>query len=198
MKRTLVSVLVTGVLIFLSACGSGNGFGSLFGKDIEDYIADNYTLYDTVASTTYSDDYAAVYRAQNQDLSSVADDLMGYAEPTEKSDPKDGKQIFVYDGLFVTLTQKNGEPDTMIEVAGEDFARDNYTPGFFEGYLLASVIDNLFDSGWRASRSQQCRANPDRCYDGYGSSGGFVGKNKTPSVRGAASTVRGGGPGSGK
>lgn len=196
-KRALVSVIIAGVLVFLAACG--NGSGSTFSEDIEDFISDNYQLYDTVSSTENSGNFSTIYLADNQDISAVAKKLQNHSKPTEMSELKDDKQILVYDDQFVTLTKsKENSADTLVEVADEDFVRHNYRPSFFQGYLLASFINNLFGNNWSRDRNQACRVNPDHCYGGYNSSGGFAGKKGTPSVRGGSSSVRGGGPGTGK
>ncbi|KIL44328.1 DUF4247 domain-containing protein [Jeotgalibacillus soli] len=197
MKKALVSVMITGVLFFLSACGSGSG--SLFRDDISDFISGSYQLYDTVSSAENSDDFARIYLAEDQDISSVASELQKHEEPTEMSEPRNGKQILVYDNQFVTLTESEDDSsDTIIELAGEEFVRNNYSPSFFEGYLLATFLNNIFGNSWSNDRSQACRSNPDRCYGGYGSAGTFVGKNAVPSLRGGSSSVRGGGIGEGK
>lgn len=196
-KRTLLSVIIAGVLVFLAACG--NGSGSIFRDDIEDFISDNYQLYDTVSSTENSDDFSKIYLAENQEISNVSSTLQDHLEPTEMSELKDNKQILVYDDQFVTLTvSEDNSNDTLVEVAGEEFVRRHYRPSFFEGYLLASFLNNLFGNNWSRDRNQACRVNPDLCYGGYNSSGGFAGKSGTPSIRGGSSSVRGGGPGTGK
>ncbi|KIL46416.1 DUF4247 domain-containing protein [Jeotgalibacillus campisalis] len=196
MKKSILSVLIAAVLLFVAACG--NGSGSIFKDGIEEFISNTYPLYDTIASTENSDQYARVYRAENQDIASVADSLQGHEEPTEMSEENEGKQIFIYDQYFVTLTQsEDNASNTMIEVAEEEFVRNNYSPGFFEGYLLASLLGNIFGNNWSTQRNQTCNLNPERCYGGYNSSGSYVGKTSTPTIRGA-STNRGGGTGSGK
>ncbi|QBP43091.1 DUF4247 domain-containing protein [Paenisporosarcina antarctica] len=189
--------MIVSVLLFVSACGNGSGSGSLFKDGIEDYIGSTYQLFDTVTSTANSDDYAQVYIAENQDISTVASDIQNHEKPSEMSEERDGKQIFIYDNQFVTLTEsQDNSSDTMIEVAGEEFVQKNYRPSFFEGYLLASLLGNMFGNNWGSNRSQACKVNPSSCYGGYNAAGTFAGKNSVPSIRG--SSVRGGGTGSGK
>ncbi|WP_240733130.1 DUF4247 domain-containing protein [Jeotgalibacillus sp. S-D1] len=196
MKKTFLSLLIVGVMLFVAACG--NGGGSLFNDSIDDYISNNYSLYDTISSTENSDEYARVYLAEDRDISAVSSELQDHEEPTEMSELREGKQVFIYDNQFVTLTEsEDNSSDTMIEVAEEEFVRNNYSPGFFQGYLLASVLGNMFGNNWGSQRNQACAANPERCYGGYNSAGTYVGKNSIPTIRGA-STVRGGGTGSGK
>lgn len=189
-------MMIVGVLLFVAACG--NGSGSIFKDSIEDYISNQYQLFDTVTSTDNSDEFARIYLAENQDIASVASELQNHEEPTEMSEQNEGKQIFIYDNQFVTLTESEVDSsDTMIEIAEEEFVKNNYSPGFFEGYLLASLLGNMFGNNWNNNRNQACRTNPNRCYGGYNSGGTFVGKNSVPTIRGASS-VRGGGIGAGK
>lgn len=188
-------MMIVSVLLFVSACG--NGSGSLFKDGIEDYIGSTYQLFDTVTSTANSDDYAQVYIAENQDISTVASDIQNHEKPSEMSEERDGKQIFIYDKQFVTLTESQDDAsDTMIEVAGEEFVQKNYRPSFFEGYLVASLLGNMFGNNWSSNRNQACSLNPSRCYGGYNSADSFAGKNAIPTIRGGS--VRGGGIGSGK
>ena len=188
--------MIVGVLLFVAACG--NGSGSLFKDGIEDYIGNQYQLHDTVTSAENSDQFARIYLAQNQDIASVASDLQSHEEPTEMSEQNNGKQIFIYDNQFVTLTESEDDPsNTMIEIAEEEFVKNNYSPGFFEGYLLASLLGNMFGNNWSRNRNQLCQVNPSRCYGGYNAGGTFIGKNSVPTIRGASS-VRGGGTGAGK
>ncbi|MBM7580366.1 DUF4247 domain-containing protein [Jeotgalibacillus terrae] len=195
MKRSIMSVMIITVMMFTAACG--NSGGSIFKDGIEDYISTTYTLYDTVESAENSDRYARIYQAENTNLSSVSDSLQSHETPDEMSEINNGKQIFIYDDVFVTLTESEEDADnTMIEVAEQEFARNNYGPSFFEGYLLASLISNIFGNNWYDSRSRQCNINPERCYGGYNSAGSYVGKNSTPTIRGSSN--RGGGVGFGK
>ncbi|WP_244093875.1 DUF4247 domain-containing protein [Jeotgalibacillus sp. R-1-5s-1] len=194
MKRSMVTILIVAVMLFLAACGNG---GSIFKDGIRDYISTTYPLYDTISSASNTDQYASVYQAQGRDIASVSEELQNHETPEDLSEIRDGKQILVYDDLFVTLTEsEENASDTMIEVAEEEFARDNYRPSFFEGYLLASLLNTRFGSGWSTSRSQDCNLYPERCYGGYNSSGTYVGKNAIPTIRGSSN--RGGGIGSGK
>ncbi|TFD97143.1 DUF4247 domain-containing protein [Jeotgalibacillus salarius] len=187
--------MIVAVMLFVAACG--NSGGSIFKDGIEDFVSTTYTLYDTVESAENSDRYARIYQAENTDLQAVSDELQNHETPDEMSDINDGKQIFIYDNLFVTLTESDEDPgNTMIEVAEEEFARNNYRPSFFEGYLLASLISNVFGNNWSSNRNRQCNTNPERCYGGYNSAGSYVGKTSTPTIRGSGN--RGGGVGSGK
>lgn len=87
-----------------------------------------------------------VYRAANQTVPQVAQALAEKNKPQEIS-KEDPKQMFlVYPNELYNLQQDPKKPeDTLVEVDSKQFVQQNYNPSFLEGYLLASVIDNLFD-----------------------------------------------------
>ncbi|MGD6802362.1 DUF4247 domain-containing protein [Rossellomorea vietnamensis] len=200
MKKSLAVLIVT--MIMLAACGPGpgSGSGSIFKEGIVDFINNQYTFTDTVASGTDDSNYSEVYIAENQSIDEVAQAIQNHVEPEKISDKKDNKQVLVYDELFVILTEdEEDSANTMIEVANDRFVRNNYSPSFFQGLLLYSVLNSLLGTNdWDRSQRLKCRNNPELCYGGYSRSGGtFTGYNKAP-IRGGSSSVRGGGPGAGK
>jgi hypothetical protein len=200
MKKRLLPLLLS-VVLLLAACGSNAGSGSLFKEGIAEFINNEYTLYDTVSSASNSSNFSEIYIAENQSIEEVASNISGHIEPVEKSEMKDDKQVLVYDTLFVILTKdKEDSANTTIEVANDEFVRNNYSPSFFDGLLLLWVLDEVLDvDDWGKKQRLKCQRNPNNCYGGYGASGGsFKGLNKTPTIRGGSSSVRGGGPGSGK
>jgi hypothetical protein len=200
MKRRFLPLLLS-VTLLLTACGSNAGSGSLFQEGIAEFIHDEYVIYDTVSSATNGDNFSEIYIAENQSIEEVASNISDHSKPVEKSEMKDDKQVLVYDNLFVILTKdEEDSANTYIEVANDEFVRNNYSPSFFNGLLLLWVLDDLLDvDDWGKKQRLKCQRNPNSCYGGYGVSGGsFKGLNKTPTIRGGTSSVRGGGPGSGK
>ncbi|MGM0843419.1 MAG: DUF4247 domain-containing protein [Bacillota bacterium] len=199
MKKSLVVIIIS--MVLLAACGPGysSGGGSIFKDSIVDFINNQYNFTDTVASGTDDSNYSEIYIAENQSIDEVAQTIQNHEEPERISDKKDNKQVLIYDELFVILTEdEDNSANTMIEVANDQFVRNNYSPSFFEGLLLFSVLNNLLGNNWERSQRLKCRNNPQLCYGGYSSSGGtFTGYNKSP-IRGGSSSVRGGGPGAGK
>lgn len=188
MKRILLMSALLAVL--LAGCGSSK---------VMDYIKEQFPLVDVVQSQLDSDDESYVYRAENKSVEELASELRGQEEPTEMGEYNNGKQALIYDNQFVILTQDPDNSDhTLVEVSSEEFVRDNYNPGFFQGMLLGSLLSDWFGNNWDKNR---CNPRVEDCYEGYGSSGGGYygswgsGGNNTS---GRGSTFRGGGPGAGK
>jgi Domain of unknown function (DUF4247) len=199
MKKPLLPLLLS-VVLLLAACGSNTGGGSLFKEGIAEFINNEYVIHDTVSSVSNSSNFSEIYIAENQSIEEVSSTISGHIEPVEKSEIKDDKQVLVYDQLFVILTKdEENTANTYIEVANDEFVKNNYSPSFFNGLLLFWVLDDLLDvDDWGKKQNLKCRKNPNYCYGGYGASGGsFKGLNQTPTIR-KGSSVRGGGPGSGK
>ncbi|WP_404430042.1 DUF4247 domain-containing protein [Sutcliffiella horikoshii] len=197
MKKPLLSLILTFTLL-LSACSSGSN--GLFKDDIVDFISNEYRIYDTVSSVTDAENFSEIYIAEDRELDEVASTISSHEQPEEMSERKDGKQVLVYDNLFVILTEDEEDPsNTFIEVANDQFVRNNYSPDFFDGLFLYWMLSNLLGNDWGNTQKQKCQQNPDNCYGGYGQSGGtFKGSNQTPTIRNGGSSVRGGGPGAGK
>ncbi|RIW27089.1 DUF4247 domain-containing protein [Bacillus salacetis] len=200
MKKPLAVLIL--LVVMLAGCGpgAGSGGGSIFKEGVADFINNNYTFSDTVASGTDNSNYSEVYIAENQSIDEVAQAIQDHQEPAKVSEKKDNRQVLVYDQLFVILTADDqNSANTMIEVANDQFVRNNYSPDFFDGLLLLWVLDEVLDvDDWGKKQRLKCRNNPELCYGGYSSSGGsFKGYNKSP-IRGGSSSVRGGGPGAGK
>ncbi|WP_223702209.1 DUF4247 domain-containing protein [Sutcliffiella deserti] len=198
MRKPLLSLLLTFTLL-LSACSSGNG--GLFKDDIVDFISNEYRIYDTVSSVRDSANFSEIYIAENRDMDDVTSNITSHEQPEEMSERKDGKQVLVYDNLFVIITEDEENPsNTFIEVANDKFVRNNYSPDFFDGLFLYMVLNNLLRTNdWGDTQKLRCQQNPENCYGGYGKSGGsFKGSNQTPTIRSGSSPVRGGGPGAGK
>lgn len=192
------------VVLILSACGSGvqgSTGGTLFKDGIAEYIQTTYRLHDVVSSQEGSAEISEIYIAENQSIETVASDLQNYEKPRELSEKKDNKQVLVYDNLFVILTNDPDNPEnTLVEVSDYEFVRNHYNPSFFDGLLVLWLLDDILDvDDWGKKQRQKCSNNNENCYRGYGSSGGLF---KTPgtssTVRGGTSSVRGGGPGTGK
>ncbi len=178
---------MVGIFLLLVGCGS---------TSILEIISDEYPLEDVVESSTNSEDTARVFVAKDKSISKVSSFIKDKKEPTNKSEIKDNKQILIYEDYFVTLTKDENDPDnTLIEVASDGFARDNYRPSFFSGFIAYYILDEVFDvDDWGKRQSQRCAG---KCYRGYNQSGGtYKGPTTPSSFRGSGN--RGGGPGSGK
>ncbi|MCP8969428.1 DUF4247 domain-containing protein [Ectobacillus ponti] len=86
-----------------------------------------------------------VYWAAGETVPQVAKKLTEQRQPDQMS-KEDSKQMFlVYPDELYNLQQDADKPsDTIIEVSNDEFVRQNYSPSFLQGFLLASVLDNIF------------------------------------------------------
>ncbi len=88
-----------------------------------------------------------VYRAENKTVPEVATELADQRTPKEMSKEDDDHMFLVYSDEWYHLQKDPEKPeDTLIEVDNQEFVKENYSPSFLEGYVLASLIGNLFDS----------------------------------------------------
>ncbi|NBJ67901.1 MULTISPECIES: DUF4247 domain-containing protein [Clostridia] len=199
MKRSLSFVLVS-LLLFLTACGSqaNTSEGTLFEHDIAEFINQNYTFQDVVSSQENSSDISEIYIAEDKSMDEVVNELQEHEEPEKLSERSDNKQALIYDNLFVIVTEDEDHPeDSTVEIAEQQFVRDNYNPSFFNGLFALWLLDEVLDvDDWGKKRQNKCKNSRD-CYGGYQSSGGLYKKSSdSKSIR--SSSVRGGGPGAGK
>lgn len=199
MKRSLFFILLS-LLLFLAACGSqaSTSEGTLFEHDIAAFIDENYTFQDVIASQEDSSDISEIYIAENKDIDDVVNELREHEEPEKLSERSDNKQALIYDNLFVIVTEDEEDPDnSTVEIAEQQFVRDNYNPSFFHGLFALWLLDEVLDvDDWGKKRQSKCKNSGD-CYGGYHSSGGSYKKSSdSKSIR--SSSVRGGGPGAGK
>ncbi|WP_077303066.1 DUF4247 domain-containing protein [Virgibacillus pantothenticus] len=199
MKRSLSFVLVS-LLLFLTACGSqaNTSEGTLFEHDIAEFINQNYTFQDVVSSQENSSDISEIYIAEDKSIDEVVNELQEHEEPEKLSERSDNKQALIYDNLFVIVTEDEDNPEnSTVEIAEQQFVRDNYNPSFFNGLFALWLLDEVLDvDDWGKKRQRKCKNSGD-CYGGYQSSGGLYKKSSdSKSIR--SSSVRGGGPGAGK
>lgn len=137
-----------------------------------------------------------VYRAKNESVSSVAKKIAAEQKPDEISTESDERMFLVYRDVLVHVQQDpENKQDTLVEVDTKQFVRQNYDPSFLNGFLAASLLSNIFGSGWRSY--------PSGGYSGYGSNpsyrGGGTGKYNPPkSGRGNTPSSKAPRSGSGK
>lgn len=188
-RRVNKASLLFGILLLLVGCGVAG---------IETIISDKYPLEDVVSSSMNQNDTAQVFIAENEPIEDVSSYIQDKRKPNNASEIKDHKQVLVYDDYFVTLTSDEGNPEnTLIELATTGFVRDNYNPGFFNGFLAYYILDEILDvDDWGKRQNRRCMQGNNGCYQGYGYSGGHYKGLMLPSLRG--SSTRGGGPGAGK
>lgn len=186
MKKKKWLTITIAAAVFLAACGL---------QEADDYIDENYTFIDAVQNSSNTNDRAMVYRT-DQSVADTAAELSNVQEPEQIGTEVDGRQVLVYDDEFIILTEDPDNPgSTLVEVAEDEFVRTHYSPGFFTGMFLGSMLNGRFGSSWERTQSNKCRNNRDDCYSG----GGYYGTGTFSSGSyGRGSTFRGGGPGEGK
>ncbi|USG67591.1 DUF4247 domain-containing protein [Brevibacillus ruminantium] len=86
-----------------------------------------------------------IYRAENKTVPEVAQELSEQRTPDEISKEDEQHMFLVYSDEWYHLQQDEAKPsDTIIEVDSKEFVRQNYDPSFLEGYILGSLLSDLF------------------------------------------------------
>ncbi|WP_219837819.1 DUF4247 domain-containing protein [Paenibacillus sp. R14(2021)] len=130
LKLLLVFTLV---LPLLAACG------------ITQKIEEKYPL-ESVSGSGSSTSY--VYRAAEVSVPEVAKALVDMSKPEQISPEKPDHMFLVYSDRVIHVQQDKDKPaDTLIEVDSKEYVRSNYSSSFLQGYLLASLLNDLFDHG---------------------------------------------------
>ncbi|SDN76391.1 MULTISPECIES: DUF4247 domain-containing protein [Halobacillus] len=162
-------------------------------NDIESLIQDHFPLLDTVRS---DQGISRIYMTKELSLTEVSDSLTSVIPPEEISEKQENKQALIYPDHFVILQESTEEPGVItIELASDDFVRNHYSPGFFSGLFLGSILNrSLGSNDWYDRRRANCQQTGN-CYGGYGMYGNYN-SGGTTSMRGSSN--RGGGPGTGK
>ncbi|WNC12783.1 DUF4247 domain-containing protein [Brevibacillus brevis] len=127
-KLMLVPALL---MLALAGCGSPS-------------VADTYPL--ESVSSKGATETSKVYRAANKTVPEVAKELADQNQPDEISKEDTQHMFLVYPDKLYHLQQDSAKPtDTLIEVDSKEYVRNNYDSSFLQGYILASVLDDLFD-----------------------------------------------------
>jgi len=88
-----------------------------------------------------------VYRAENQTVPEVAQEIADEKKPKEISKEDTERMFLVYnDEVYHIQKDPNKPEDTLIEVSSKEYVRNNYASDFLRGYITASIIGSLFDS----------------------------------------------------
>ncbi|MFJ8528236.1 DUF4247 domain-containing protein [Bacillus sp. NPDC094106] len=116
----------------------------LLGGGNEQSIQDRYPL-ESVAKDGKQESY--VYRAANRSVPDVAKELIDEKEPKQSSKKDENQMFLVYpDKLYNIQKDKEKPSDTLIEISNNEYVRQNYQPSFLEGYIMASILNDIFDS----------------------------------------------------
>lgn len=122
------------ILSFMASLASGCGSLSL---------SDTYQL---ESVNQNGSETSRVYRAENKTVPTVARELSEQKKPKEMSKEDEERMFLVYPDEWYHLQRDPERPqDTLIEVDSKEFVRQNYSPSFLEGYIVASLLDDLFD-----------------------------------------------------
>ncbi|CAI8747305.1 hypothetical protein BHU24_00405 [Bacillus pseudomycoides] len=117
---------------------------ALSGCQNEKSIQDRYPL-ESVAKDGKQESY--VYRAANRSVPEVAKELIDEKEPKQASKEDENQMFLVYSDKIYNIQKDKEKPsDTLIEISNKEFVRQNYQPSFLQGYILASILDDIFDS----------------------------------------------------
>ncbi|MEX0414934.1 DUF4247 domain-containing protein [Bacillus sp. C30] len=118
----------------LSGCQSGQA------KSIQD----RYPL-ESVAKDGKQESY--VYRAANRSVPEVAKELISERKPKQASKEDENQMFLVYSDKMYNLQKDKEKPsDTLIEISNEEFVRQNYQPSFLQGYIMGSILNDIFGS----------------------------------------------------
>ncbi|AZN42135.1 DUF4247 domain-containing protein [Paenibacillus albus] len=134
-RSYLIKILLVISLIFplLAACG------------ITDTIQEKYPLESVNGSGSQT---SYVYRAAGVSVPDVAKALVEESKPQQQSPEKTDHMFLVYSDKIIHLQQDTKKPeDTLIEVDSKEYVRNNYSSSFLQGYLVASLLGDLFDNG---------------------------------------------------
>lgn len=88
-----------------------------------------------------------IYRAANKTVPEVAKELADERTPKEISKEDTDRMFLVYpDELYHLQKDPNKPEDTLIEIDNKEFVQQNYDSSFLQGFLVASILDDLFDA----------------------------------------------------
>ncbi|GLX68833.1 DUF4247 domain-containing protein [Paenibacillus glycanilyticus] len=117
----------------------------LAGCAVSDTVKEQYPLESVNGSGSQT---SYVYRAADQTVPEVAKQLVDKKKPEQQSPESTERMFLVYSDEVIQIQQATDDPaDTLIEIDSKEYVRNNYSSSFLEGYLLASVLSDLFDNG---------------------------------------------------
>ncbi|MBW7456660.1 DUF4247 domain-containing protein, partial [Paenibacillus sepulcri] len=118
------------IVPLLAACG------------VTSTIEDQYPL-ESVNGSGSATSY--IYRSEGLSVPEVAKALADENKPQQVSDEKTDHMFLVYSDKIIHLQQDVKKPeDTLIEVDSKEYVRNNYSSSFLQGYIVASLLGDLF------------------------------------------------------
>ncbi|MFB5758836.1 DUF4247 domain-containing protein [Paenibacillus medicaginis] len=107
-------------------------------------VKDTYPL-ESVSGSGNATSY--VYRAAGKTVPEVAQELANSRTPDQMSPESTERMFLVYSDEWYHLQQDPKKPsDTLIEVDTKQYVQQNYSSSFLQGYLVASLLNDLFDT----------------------------------------------------
>lgn len=128
-----IIVILSFIVPLLAACA------------VSDTVKEEYPLESVNGS---GNETSYVYRAVGQTVPEVANQLIEKKQPQQQSEESTERMFLVYSDEIIHVQQADDDPaDTLIEVDSKEYVRQNYSSSFLQGYLLASLLNDLFDNG---------------------------------------------------
>lgn len=133
-RRIIFSLLLVPLLFLISG----------WGQTANDFITKNFALQDVQGDK--NDSWQKIHRAENMTVAQVVDKITSQQKPKEKSEIKEDQAVLVYENQIITVKKDDKTPqDTLIYLSSYQFVRDNTDSGFWQGYLTARLLGQLFD-----------------------------------------------------
>lgn len=128
-----ILVILSFVVPMLAACS------------VSDSVKEQYPLESVNGSGSQT---SYVYRAAGESVPEVAAKLVEQRTPEQQSEQSNERMFLVYSDELIQIQQATDNPeDSLIEIDSKEYVQQNYNMSFLEGYLLASVLNDLFDHG---------------------------------------------------
>ncbi|MFD0772207.1 DUF4247 domain-containing protein [Bacillus sp. CGMCC 1.60114] len=138
MMKASIGFTIAASIVFIIA------LSTLSGCDNDKEVKDLYPL-ESVLKEGKQESY--VYRAANESVPDIAKKLADQKKPEQMSKEDENQMFLVYPDEWYNIQKDKEKPsDTLIEVSNKEFVRQNYQPSFLEGFIVGSIVSNLFDS----------------------------------------------------
>lgn len=172
-KRWLQWLSIILVLALLAGCGNAGN-----------YVKDNYSLVDVQGQGKTT---AKIYSVEGKDVPTVAKELAAQEKPQETSKESADQMFLVYDNKIINIQKDpENEGNTLVELDSIEYAKENYSSSFLQGYITASLLQSVLGGGWfnNHSGSKDYRGyTTSKRYNDYGkyNSVPFPSSSKSPS-----------------
>lgn len=155
-----IAIVLVFVVIFVMLSGC---------SDASNYVKDNYSLVDVQGQGKNT---AKVYSVEGKDVPTVAGELSVQETPKEKSKESKEQMFLVYTSKIINIQKDpSKENNTLVEVDSIEYAKKNYDSSFLQGYIAASILQQLLGSSWlngNRNGSEYKGYTTTQRYDDYG------------------------------